>query len=177
MWLVRRHSTSPDAPRSLPGIVGRHFFSGRAESGLPLRIHERQLPHLPRTRPPALRGVDVSPVVLLVDRVEDQKMSLGYVREKFRIAVLTLATGDDPLRQRFADAWVTALARVQVDELPPEIRIEFSGMISKMTASQDAGAEGAIAGGEQELTDDDARQLAETIVSIYAELCRLHPEP
>jgi hypothetical protein len=103
-------------------------------------------------------------------------MPLGYVREKFRVAVLALAEGDEPLRQRLAEAWASALCRLQADELPPDNRTEFSDMLSKIKSAQASGTEGSIAAGARGLTDDDAIQMVEAIVSIYTNVCRLHQE-
>ena len=55
-------------------------------------------------------------------------MSIAYAWEKFHLAVLTLAGSQGTVQERLADAFAGQLMRLNVNDLPEELRGDFEEM-------------------------------------------------
>jgi hypothetical protein len=93
-------------------------------------------------------------------------MSLDYAHEKLMTAVGGLATGTARLQQRLADAAMCFVAIKPEDDFPDEeLRRAFLGIMDDLTFED--GADGRIAATMRVTSDEDARDLAKRIVSLY----------
>jgi hypothetical protein len=98
-------------------------------------------------------------------------MSIGYAWEKFFSATLTLAQSDVPLTKRLEYAF-EVLDRLQMGGGPtglesrPDLLERFNAICAKMTAK------GTYAASAAALSELEAREMAEVIVSILNEIAR-----
>ena len=93
-------------------------------------------------------------------------MSLGYAWQKFFAAVQTLADGTGSLQDRLKDAFGGALIHLQPQDLPKEHRNEFADLRARITKETSLG-DGTIAATTSVMSDEDAMQIADQIVSMY----------
>jgi hypothetical protein len=104
------------------------------------------------------------------------EMSIEYAQEKLMVAVGVLATGTGRLQERLADAALSALIRLKPDDFPEgDLRRKFSGIIDDLTYAPAQGEEGRIAATLKLTNDDDAREIAKRIVSLYHAIEHLQP--
>lgn len=91
-------------------------------------------------------------------------MSADYAREKTYLAVLTLASGSAPLRDRLADAYESQLRRLQVHQIPwPDLRQRYEDICDEI----------APAGGDPRdalaaWPDEDVRRIAQAVVDLFS---------
>lgn len=97
-------------------------------------------------------------------------MGLDYAREKFYIAIDTLATSPSPIQERLFYAAMSLIRLRPEDDLPKELRKEFQAIIHELSKEPAIADEGTLAATTRKLSDDDAKKLAERILSIYIEL-------
>ena len=99
-------------------------------------------------------------------------MSLSYGREKFLVAVDSMATGPDRIQQRLVDAWVYSLHLIEPGrDLPQEFRADFAELHRQATARPiEFPGEGTIQATLRQMTDDEGMQMAQRIVSLAHEL-------
>jgi hypothetical protein len=93
----------------------------------------------------------------------------SYIREKLWQAVHVLATGDRSLQDRLFYA-AQFLERLRPEELPDEIRDDFRTILDGLTDCEPVGTESAIRATTTRLKPEDAKKLAEQIVSMYTTL-------
>jgi hypothetical protein len=93
----------------------------------------------------------------------------GYAREKFYTAVHALATGSSSIQTRLANA-ALSLNTLQSENLPETLQTEFADVWRELTKERAQGDEGTIAATTAQLSDEQARELAGRIVSIYTQL-------
>jgi hypothetical protein len=91
----------------------------------------------------------------------------SYTWEKFFTAVLTLATGQNSLKDRLADAYISALIRLRPDDLPGPMREEFAELKQALTNVEPIGDEGRVFATVKNMEELQARELAERIVNMY----------
>ena|SRR5215216_5083911 len=100
-------------------------------------------------------------------------MSLSYGWEKFHVAVLCLASGRGSIQDRLANAFVSALIRLEPKEdLPPELQTEFSSIVEEMTKVGPTGDEGSIMATANIMPAERASAIAEKIVEMYDTITR-----
>lgn len=99
-------------------------------------------------------------------------MTQDYAREKFFSAVLGLAQGDRPARERLADAYTSSLMHLRPDDLPKELQKNFKGIESALTRVSAKGDEGSVAASAAALDDREIRQIIEKVVSMADALAK-----
>jgi hypothetical protein len=96
-----------------------------------------------------------------------------YVLEKFQLAVMGLATSTLGLRERLTDAYISNFVQLNTRDLPPEIRQEFQGLTNALSRVSTGGKDGTLAVSAATLSDDEARRLIQSIVSMYQRVAEL----
>jgi hypothetical protein len=94
-------------------------------------------------------------------------VSLGYVHEKFVLAVDSMATSPASIQHRVADAYIFHLIHLNVDELPEEIRMDFKMMKQQLTSAKPVGDEGSVMASANEMSEDDSVAIAQKIVYMH----------
>lgn len=91
----------------------------------------------------------------------------NYTWEKFFTAVLILATGQSSLQERLADAYISALMRLGLEDIPKDMHNEFEEIQKSLTRVKPIGDEGSVNATIRTMGEIEAGQLAEKIVSLY----------
>lgn len=94
-------------------------------------------------------------------------MSLGYVHEKFSLAVDSMATSPASIQQRVANAYIFHLIHLKADELPEEIRMDFSVMKQQLTSAEPVGDEGSVMASVDKMSEDEAVTIARKIAYMH----------
>ena len=93
-----------------------------------------------------------------------------YGWEKFFGAVNTLV-GPRSIQDRLANAWIFKLMYVNVEILPEGIREKFKELDKRMSAKPMEGSEeGQYEATAKTLSDEDAIQIAQEIVSMFSQV-------
>jgi len=74
-----------------------------------------------------------------------------------------------------ASAYTSSLIRLDVDELPADLRGSLQGVINALSRVSEGGEAGTAAIWAVTLSDDEARRLIESIASMYDALRRYGP--
>src|SRR4051812_4206902 len=93
-------------------------------------------------------------------------MSLGYVNEKFSVAVDVLATSTESIQGRIAGAWMSSLMRLKAEDFPPQLRVEFVEMRDQMVGH------GTFDEAAARMSDEEAREHAKRIVAMHFAVIR-----
>lgn len=98
-------------------------------------------------------------------------MTAEYAHEKLQNAVLTLASGNMPLRVRLEDAYVSSLMRVRPEhDFPwPDVRQRFEDLMHDMAPN------GHFSTALSMWPDEDLRRIVEGIVSLADHISRRLP--
>lgn len=96
-------------------------------------------------------------------------------RDRFYIAVEGLASHDGSIQDRLENALKTLLP-LKPEDSPQELRSDHVLLRSYMHEVQATGEEGNIAASMRVISSDEARKVAELIVSIHARLERMHDD-
>jgi len=99
-------------------------------------------------------------------------MSIAYHREKLGIAVIRLARGNKPLRERLLSAFESINSLMLADllvELPDSERCRLESI------EREASALGPYKASIEALADDRAEHIAEQIVRLYSWTCEHAP--
>jgi hypothetical protein len=91
----------------------------------------------------------------------------NYTWEKFFTALLILATGQSSLQERLADAYISALMRLDFDDIPKDMHDEFREIQESLTRVKPIGDEGSVNATVRVMGEIEAKRLAEKIVSLY----------
>jgi len=91
--------------------------------------------------------------------------------EKFHSATVELA-GSGPIKQRLFGAYVNHLAALSDDQLPKEIREDFSNFCRAMRAVRPLPGEDAVRATVRKMSDDDANRYAVQIVNMLGIVAR-----
>ncbi len=94
-------------------------------------------------------------------------MALGYVWEKFHVAMMNLAGSDAPIRVRLAGAYANALIRLKREAFAtPDSKRRYDALIKITDRVPPTGEEGSIVASLNALSDDECVALAKEIVSL-----------
>jgi len=93
-------------------------------------------------------------------------VSLDYVHEKFSAAIESMAASPESLQRRIADAYLSQLMRLNADDLPDEIRMDFKIVSEQLTSCEPAGNEGSVMASVNQMNDSDALEIARRIVHM-----------
>ncbi len=96
------------------------------------------------------------------------------VTARFEAAVGTLV-GEEPVKQRLAQAWTQHLAAVRPDDLPNPLGEEFSQLKSALERIRPCGQESRTQASVRKMSSREAGQHAGVILRIFAELMRVAP--
>ena len=94
-----------------------------------------------------------------------------YARQKFGEAVEVLASSNRPIQDRLVSAALSIIA-LKVDGLPEGLRPRFEALWHGLTKEKAGGDEGTLKATTQQLTADQAGELAREFLGIYEELLR-----
>lgn len=103
-------------------------------------------------------------------------MKYGYAWEKLYIATKTLAASEERIQERLAAAWMHSGARLSyavTPYLPDDLQAEYEAIHAALTKVSDPDR-GAINATCAAMSDDEASDLAEKIVTLYDSVCRAH---
>ena len=96
--------------------------------------------------------------------------------EKFQSATVELA-GSGPIKQRLFGAYVNHLASLTEDQLPKEIREDFSAFSREMRAVRPMPGEDAVRATVRKMSDGDANRHAVQIVNMLGVVSRSQMNP
>jgi hypothetical protein len=96
-----------------------------------------------------------------------------WVLENFQFAVMGLATSVLGLRERLTDAYISNFVLLNTRDLPSEIRQEFQELTNALSQASTGGKDGTLAVSAATLSDDEARRLIQSIISMYQRLAKL----
>jgi hypothetical protein len=94
-------------------------------------------------------------------------VSVSYFYQKFSAAVESMAASPASIQHRIADAYISQLHVLQPDELPDEIRMDFTIMVEQLTRIEPVGNEGRVMASVREMSEDDAVEIARKIVHMH----------
>lgn len=97
--------------------------------------------------------------------------SLDYTREKLWAAVAILAGSTGTVQQRLANAYESQLIRLTPDDMPMDMRETFAEIEARLTAVEPVGDEGRAYATTAVMDEIEAALIAESLVSIYGEVC------
>lgn len=115
-------------------------------------------------------GFDQALVSLLDGRVLLRPNPLGLR------CVLVALPPAAPLQRRLADAYRSALIRLDPGDLPEECRWSFKLIRRKLIREKAAGGEADVIASALALSDEEAEKIARATVQIYDRLCALRLE-
>jgi hypothetical protein len=96
--------------------------------------------------------------------------------EKFHSATVELA-GSGPIKRRLVGAYVNYLASLTEDQLPKEIREDFSSFYRAMRAVKPMPGEDAVRATVRKMSDDDANRHAVQIINMLGVVARTQTNP
>ena len=96
---------------------------------------------------------------------------MSSVWENFLAATAILASAG-PVKQRLAEAYRRHLATVDEDDLPREIREEFSSLSTSLSCVRPMRGETAIQATVRKMSDPEAGRIAIRIVAMLAVIAR-----
>ena len=104
-------------------------------------------------------------------------LHLGYIWEKLMVSVSALAEGDGELKHRLANAYVSALIRLEdgpsvLLELPEHLAGELRDVLRRLKVSYRAGLTGRDPIGDFTFDNEEAREIVGKILSCYDSVCR-----
>lgn len=92
----------------------------------------------------------------------------------FSAAVLLASVG--PIKQRLANAFTNHLAMLRDDDLPREVREDFSSLVHSLSRVQPLRGETAVQATVRKMSDIEASKHAEHIVTILGSITRLQAQ-
>jgi len=93
-------------------------------------------------------------------------MSLNYAVEKLREAVGVLATDKLRIKTRLQRAAVRVAQASGAKDWPPELKADHQALLDRLTAVQPTANEGAVAATVEQMSEDDAVEIAGAIVAL-----------
>lgn len=93
-------------------------------------------------------------------------MSLDYVWEKFYIAVDALAIYEAPVQARLYNGHISALIRLEIEDVPTDMLEEFVEIKT--------GLERSVPTSRNPLSDAEAKEMASRILEFYTKIVRRH---
>ena len=100
------------------------------------------------------------------------RLSYGY--EKLMIAVDTLATGDNPLPRRLADAYIYNLMHLDPENLPSMAAWQrLKEVDAALTSAPDEG-EGTVHATVAHMGSENAASIAGKVLDLYYDAAREH---
>lgn len=101
-------------------------------------------------------------------------MPLGYAWEKLSVAVAGMARSQESLQYRLVEAHL-CFHSLREDDFPKgELREAFHDIIHALTWRPAQGDEGTVKATTQQMTDQEASELIEKLVSLYDEISQLY---
>ncbi len=101
-------------------------------------------------------------------------MSLGYAWEKFHAAVLILAGSHSSVADRINSAYTYQLMHIVLEQIPEELRDEFSVLIKEIKRVKRPDKQLPVASATKAIGREKATELAENIVSMYDRIAQIY---
>jgi uncharacterized protein YktB (UPF0637 family) len=101
-------------------------------------------------------------------------MSLGYAWEKFHAAVLILAGSHSSVQERLYSAYTYQLMHIKLEQVPEELRDEFSVLIKEMKQVKRPEQQLSVASATKAIGIEKATELAENLVSMYDRIAQIY---
>jgi hypothetical protein len=96
--------------------------------------------------------------------------SYAYVCEKFAVALDEIAAGEGPVKMRLHNAYISSLSHLSEDDLPEELREEFSSIYEVASwLPPEEPEEGMMASTARHMSDEEARELCRRLVWLFYE--------
>jgi hypothetical protein len=96
---------------------------------------------------------------------------MSVALEKYRRAVEILVSGNETIRTRLVPA-LEALVELKIDEMPLDIRKQYSDICFGINSTTDPSGNGVIRAYVNGHREPEASALALRILGTYSELCR-----
>jgi hypothetical protein len=93
-------------------------------------------------------------------------MSLNYAVEKLWEAVDVLATDKHRIKARLERAAVGVAQASGAKDWPPALKAEHRALLDRLTAVQPTANEGAVAATVEQMSEDDAVEIAGAIIAL-----------
>jgi hypothetical protein len=97
-------------------------------------------------------------------------MHSPYVNEKLWQAIHVLVTSESRLQQRLAGAAEYLIRLRPTEDLPEKPRKELEAILHSLTKEPAETDEGTIQAATAKMTDQEARRVAEAVLSLYTQL-------
>ncbi|RLB60817.1 MAG: hypothetical protein DRG80_04850 [Deltaproteobacteria bacterium] len=91
-------------------------------------------------------------------------MKYAYANKKFKGAVTEMATSPKNIQERIGDAFINHLIHLEIEELPKKIRLKFSDMFQRLTKYEAVGNKGSVQATIDQISTDEAIEIAGDIV-------------
>lgn len=91
-------------------------------------------------------------------------MTNFYPQEKLSGAIRSMVTSPESIQRRIADAYVHHLSHVKAEDLPEEVRYNFSQFCERLTAVEAGADEGSAYATTSQMDEGEAIQLAHEIL-------------
>ena len=104
-------------------------------------------------------------------------MSYEYVWGLFDEAVRTLVSSPKVTAMRLRYAYLGSLFKVEESDLDPDFWLRFSDVKYRLTKHTGKGGEGAIVETTSRMGQDEAAEIAESILSIFSDMTARHKIP
>ncbi|MDR2215045.1 MAG: hypothetical protein LBE59_04295 [Nevskiaceae bacterium] len=98
-------------------------------------------------------------------------MPTENILERLHQATLLLC-GDGSVKDRLADAYVEHLARLDLEQIPADMRIEFDALRTAMTRERPLSRESVARASVRKMSIEEACRLAAVIVRVYASVAQ-----
>ena len=89
-----------------------------------------------------------------------------YAGEKFNNAVYGMAASPQSIQSRVADAYTSNVMLLNEEDLPESIRLRFREFGETITAVEPAGEEGSVKATMNQMSDEDAAEMAREILMM-----------
>jgi len=100
-------------------------------------------------------------------------MSITYAWQNFYKAVSYCMASENSLQERLAGAYVGDIHVVQARDVTPELWERIEKLTTALTMLPAVGNEGTVRATTSKMTDDEARQWLDEILSIFIEITKL----
>src|SRR5215203_1084053 len=104
--------------------------------------------------------------------------SYAYVCQKFAVALDEIAAGEGPVKMRLHNAYISSLSHLSEDDLPEELREEFSSIYEVASwLPPEAPEEGMMASTARHMTDNEqAARIALYLPQLHAQKEKLEAD-
>jgi hypothetical protein len=99
------------------------------------------------------------------------KPFMTRVYDRLESATLHFARSD-PIRERLEGAWRQYLSRIEAEDVPREIRLQFLELSAQLQRERPLRGEDAVKATIRKMSNDEAQQHATVIVRMFCRMTR-----